>query len=97
MEVTIEDRAKVWRDRGRPKAEIPPEIMQMAESTYKTGKVITISPETEEEKGEAAELLKLLRGAARRQGRHLKVQRQSGKILAEMVDKPATPRKAGKR
>lgn len=88
MDVVIEDRAKVWRDRGRPPRELPAAIVEIATNIYGTGKVLTLAPVTPEEKAEAAEILRMLRTAARRANRYLRIQRQKGVILCEIVDLP---------
>lgn len=92
MEITLRDRKEVWRDRGRPRPEIPDEVWEIIDQTYKTGKVGELPTLTDEEAEEAREIIKTLRAAANKRGLHLKTQpsKEGDAMLFEVVDKPTT-------
>lgn len=87
MEVQFKSADEAWRGRGHPRRTIPKEIRDMADRTYGTGKVgtVTIGPDDEED---ARELVKLLRSYAKAKGRIMRIQRDDDELRFHMVDRP---------
>lgn len=85
MKVDFAPRAEVWRGRGHPRRQIPEEVRDMADATYRTGKVgrVTIDADDEED---AAELVRLLRSYAKSLGRRMRIQRDDDQLRFELVD-----------
>lgn len=75
----------VWRGRGRPRREIPAEVIAMADATYRTGEVgiVTIAADEEEE---LRELTGYLNSYATGRGLRMRVQREDDVVRFEMVD-----------
>lgn len=90
MEIKLHRRETVWHHRGRPKIEIPPEVQEVIDATYKTGRVGSIDMDDPEyDEGETAEFLRLISlGASRDPGCRMRIQRdeERGLILFEKVD-----------
>lgn len=89
MEVTLEDKDGAWRRRGRPPREVPAQVAQLAQQTYRTGKcaVVTVEPDEEEE---ATELMNILTSYARSLGKRCNFQRDGDILRFEMVDRKTT-------
>lgn len=87
MEVNLRKKGDVWRGRGAPRRQVPPEIAQLAEDTYRTGQCGTATIVTEEDEADARELVNLLTSYARSRGKRLNTQREDEELRFEMVDK----------
>jgi hypothetical protein len=87
MRLSIVKKETVWRGRGRPPRQIPDEVKELADATYRTGNVgqVHIEPEDEED---AVELQRLLRSYAKQRGLQLNLQRDEDELRFEMVDRP---------
>lgn len=85
MRIETVPKAEAWRGRGRPRREIPPEIRQAADRTYRTGNVQVATVASDEE-GELRELLSLLNSYATSLGRKIRWQREGDVVRFEMVD-----------
>lgn len=85
MQVTFSPKAEVWRGRGHPRRHVPQEVRDMADRTYRSGKVgrVTVNPAEEEE---AAELIRLLKSYAKSLGRRMRIQRDDDELRFELVD-----------
>lgn len=88
MKVEILPKADVWRGRGKPRREIPENVRDIANSTYKTGNVATVEIGPGED-DDATELIKMLRAYARHLGRRIRIQRSGNTLRFELVDRPA--------
>lgn len=90
MEIKLHKKDAVWRHRGRPRIEIPPEIQEVIDATYKTGRVGTIDMTDEDyNEEETADFLRMISlGASRDAGCRMRIQRdeERGIILFEKVD-----------
>jgi hypothetical protein len=75
----------VWRGRGRPRREVPDQVKDMADSTYRTGNVGVVHVEADEEE-ELRELVGYLNSYAGSLGRRMRVQREDDTVRFEMVD-----------
>jgi hypothetical protein len=86
MRIEFKSSDEVWRRRGRPRKEVPEEVKELANRTYRTriACVLHIDPEDEEE---AAELLKQLHLYARHEGRKMRTGRLGDELRFQMVDK----------
>jgi hypothetical protein len=91
MDVSLAPKREVWRGRGAPRKQVPDEIKELANATYRSGKVGTVVVAPDEE-DDAKELAGLLTSYANSLGRKMRIQRQDDVMLFELVDKP-TPRK----
>ena len=76
---------EVWRGRGRPPRFVPPEVAQMADATYRTGKVGILTISSDEE-AELEELTGYLNSYARAKGRRMRIQRDRDVVRFELVD-----------
>lgn len=86
----------MWRHRGKPRTEVPDQVMALLRATYRTGKIGSIAAdESGDLDDESRELLSLLRIGAVRLGKRLRVQEDSDGIRFEMADKQ-TRKKAAK-
>lgn len=86
MEVTFAEKQDVWRGRGHPRRSIPRKVREMADATYRTGKVgqVSIGPEDEED---VTELRRLLTSYAKSRGLVMRIQRDDDELRFEMADK----------
>ena len=86
MQVSFAPKAEVWRGRGHPRRQIPDNVRQAADATYKTGQVgrAVIAPNDNPE--EVAELKRLLRSYAKSLGRRMRIQHDETELRWEMVD-----------
>jgi hypothetical protein len=74
MEVTFkEPSAAGWRGRGHPRREVPTEVREMADRTYSTGKVASVSY-TSDEQSDVGELRRILNSYARSRGLRVRTQ-----------------------
>lgn len=85
MEFKLVPKGDVWKRRGRPGRVIPPEVMELADRTYNTGKVGQVRIEAHEQE-EAKELIFMLRAYAKTKGRHVRIQEVDDFLLFEFVD-----------
>lgn len=85
MQIETAPKKEVWRGRGRPRQEVPSQVMALADKTYRTGQVqvVTIAADEEEE---LKELLSLLNSYATSVGRRMRIQREGDTVRFEMVD-----------
>lgn len=86
MEVAFRDCAEAWRGRGRPPRPVPDTVRDMADATYGTGKVgtVTVGPDDEQE---CKELVRMLRSYAKGSDRVMRIQRDADELRFWMVDK----------
>lgn len=82
----MQPRQAVWRGRGAPRKQVPDEIKDLAESTYKTGKVGHVVV-AEDEEDDAKELVGLLTSYANGKNKRMRIQREENVLKFEMVDK----------
>lgn len=75
----------VWRGRGRPRREVPDQVAQMADATYRTGNVGVVTI-TADEEDELRELVGYLNSYAGSLGHRMRVQREDDTVRFEMVD-----------
>lgn len=75
----------VWRGRGRPRREVPPQVKDMADSTYRTGNVYVVTI-TADEEDDLRDLVSYLNSYAGSLGRRMRVQREDDTVRFEMVD-----------
>lgn len=92
MELQLVPKQEVWRGRGAPRKQVPAEIKQAADATYRTGQCGHVTVE-EGEEVEAKELIGLLTSYANSLGRRMRVQRQDDVIRFEMVDRAKRAKK----
>lgn len=90
MEISTAPRSAVWRGRGQPRREVPEQIRNLVESTYRSNRVITVDVNLDDpaEVKQAREFLTLIRSYANSKGKRIIVQRRDmgARILARMVD-----------
>lgn len=90
MDVTLAPKREVWRGRGAPRKQVPDQVKQLADATYRSGKVGNVVVGSDEEE-EAKELAGLLTSYANSLGRRMRIQREDDVMRFEMVDR--VPRK----
>lgn len=93
MDVTLAPKREVWRGRGAPRKQVPDQVKQLADSTYRTGKVGNVVVGSDEEE-EAKELAGLLTSYANSLGRRMRIQREDDVMRFEMVDRVTRKRAA---
>lgn len=82
MQITITRRAGRWRGRGRPKTDIPEQVMEALNATYKTGNIGVISRDDPD----AQATLRLLKLGAESLGKIIRQQCDDVEYRFEMVD-----------
>lgn len=85
MNVAFAPKNAVWRGPGHPRRQIPPQVMEMADRTYRTGQVGMVEIESDEEE-EATELVRLLKSYAKARGCRMRIQRDDSVLRFEMCD-----------
>ena len=98
MKISITSRAVGWRPRGRPPTEVPPEIIELLQSSYVPPRFrgdppkVDIIAEPEDTEEEIRQMMTLLRAGARRLGKHLAMQRHDRTIKFYLADLPRKDR-----
>lgn len=75
----------VWRGRGRPRREVPPLVMKMADETYRSGNVGVLTVSADEET-ELKEMQGYLNSYAASLGKRIRYQRTGDRVAFAMVD-----------
>jgi hypothetical protein len=93
MDVALKEKSEVWRGRGHPRREIPAQVRQLADATYRTGKVGAVSIGADDEE-EATELVRLLKSYAKSRNLVMRIQRDDDELRFEMADRPSGKQEA---